>query len=262
MKRRETQKLFRRMAPDVRREAILDAAQALFMQQGYEAVTVADVLAAAGISKGGFYHHFTAKEDLLTGVIMRMTEEGLAVAEGARNRADGDALTRLNAFFAASLRWKADNIDGMRAFAAILLQRGNDILFQRAFTETAKAVTPVLADMIADGEREGLFDVADPGLAAEIIVGLSQGRQAILIEAIALASKGDLEAATDRLDARMRAEGATCDRLLGLPQGSVALTGREVYRRMLAGLAIGDPDTARASASGRSTFNPEADRPC
>lgn len=262
MERRESQKLFRRMAPDARREAILDTAQALFLQQGYEAVTVADVLAAAGISKGGFYHHFTAKEDLLTGVIMRMTEEGLAVAEGARTQTDGDALTKLNAFFASSLRWKADNIDGMRAFANFLLQRGNDILFQRAFTETAKAVVPVLEEMIADGVREGLFDVADPRLAAEIIVGLSQGRQAILIEAIALASEGQLDAATDRLDARMQAEGATCDRLLGLPQNSIALSGPDVYRQMLAGLATGDPDTPGAPTPGRTTLNPKGDRPC
>ncbi len=232
-----------RMAPDARREAILDAAQALFMQQGYEAVTVADVLAAAGISKGGFYHHFAAKEDLLTGIIARMTDQALAVAEAARSRTDGDALARLNAFMSSSLRWKADNIDGMRAFVNVLLQPGNDTLFQRAFAETAKVVVPVLQDMIADGVREGLFDVADPRLAAEIVVGLSQGRQTILIDAITAASRGQLDAATDRLDARMRAEGTTCDRLLGLPQGSIALSSPDDYRRMLAGLAGGEQDT-------------------
>ena len=79
-------KVRRRLAPDERREAILDAAQALFIQQGYDAVTIADVLDAAGISKGGFYHHFTAKEDLLTGIVGRMTQQALAVAGAARER--------------------------------------------------------------------------------------------------------------------------------------------------------------------------------
>lgn len=247
MPRNDAQKLFRRMAPDARREAILDSAQALFMQRGYEAVTVADVLAVAGISKGGFYHHFAAKEDLLTGVITRMAGQGLAVAEAARNQTTGDALAKLNAFLASSLRWKADNIDRMRTFVNVLLQPGNDILFQRAFTENAKTVLPVLEAMIGDGMREGIFDVAGPRITAEIIIGLSQGRQAILIEAVALTSNGHLDEATAVLDARMQAEGAICDRLLGLPSGSISLSSPDDYRLMLAGLAGDAPDASETS---------------
>lgn len=226
-----------RMTPDARREAILDAAQALFMRQGFEAVTIADVLDAAGISKGGFYHHFAAKDDLLSGIVTRMTEQGLAVAETARRSASGDALDRLNAFLGSSLRWKAENIGEMRMFAEVLMRPGNDILFQRVFAETAKAVVPVLRDMIAEGANEGVFDVADPGLAAEVILGLSQGRQAVLTEAVATAVTGDLDAATERLEARMQAEGLTCDRLLGAPPGSIRLSSPGGYRRILAGLA-------------------------
>lgn len=227
----------RRMAPDERREAILDAAQALFMRRGYEDVTIADVLRSAGISKGGFYHHFAAKEDLLTGIVSRMADQGLAVAEAARSRTDGTALDRLNAFLMSSLRWKADNIEALRTFANVLLRPGNDILFQRAFKANAKVVAPILEDMIRDGVRGRIFDVADPRLTAEVIVGFSQGRQATLVDAIAMAADGRLDEATDRLSARMQAEGAICDRLLGLPQGSVTLSSPADLRRMLVGLA-------------------------
>ncbi|SMX38605.1 TetR/AcrR family transcriptional regulator [Maliponia aquimaris] len=238
-----TPKVRRRLAPDERREAILDAANALFMRQGYDAVTIADVLDAAGISKGGFYHHFTAKEDLLTGIVARMTEQALAVAKAARDRACGDALDRLNAFLDSSVRWKAENSAETRVVAKVMLQPGNDTLFQRILAATAATVVPVLRDMIADGVREGVFDVADPQVTAEIIIGLSQGRQGILAEAIASAAAGEMDAATDRLDARMRAEGEACDRLLGLPPGSVRLSNRPEYRRMLAGLAAADGAT-------------------
>ena len=44
----------KRMAPEDRREAILNAAQALFMERGWEAVTIAEELGEAGICKGGF----------------------------------------------------------------------------------------------------------------------------------------------------------------------------------------------------------------
>ncbi|MFA8387470.1 MAG: TetR/AcrR family transcriptional regulator [Pelagibaca sp.] len=249
MNRNSTNESQRRMAPDARREAILDAAQGLFMARGWEAVTIADVLEAARISKGGFYHHFTAKEDLLTGIVARMTGQAIAATEEARNCATGDALTRLNAFLASSQRWKAEHASEMRAFVDVLMRPGNDTLYQRAFNATADAIVPILEEMISDGVEEGVFDVADPRLAAEIVIGLSQGRQAVLSDAMALAAAGDIDAGTDRLDARMRAEGLTCDRLLGLPPGSVPLSSPEDYRRMLAGLAGDDGKNAGASAS-------------
>lgn len=47
------------------RTRILDAAVDLFARQGYEGTSVAQVVAAAGVAKGGFYHHFPSKQDLL-----------------------------------------------------------------------------------------------------------------------------------------------------------------------------------------------------
>ena len=253
MQQDTTRKKRSRMAADDRRAAILDVAQALFMTRGWEAVTIADVLDAADISKGGFYHHFTAKEDLLTGILARMTEQALAATEAARSHATGDALARLNAFLDSSLRWKTEHIAEMRVFAKVLMRPGNDILFQRAFAATSAVVVPVLEEMIAEGMQENVFDVADPRLAAEIIVGLSHGRQAILGDAMALAAAGDIDAATDRLNTRMHAEGMTCDRLLGWPPGSVSLSNPTEYRRMLAGLAGTDNQSAQADASADRT---------
>lgn len=44
---------------------ILDAASALFREKGFDAVTVAEVMQAAGLTHGGFYGHFSSKEDLI-----------------------------------------------------------------------------------------------------------------------------------------------------------------------------------------------------
>ncbi len=226
-----------RMAAPDRREAILDAAEALFTARGWDRVTIADVLGAAGISKGGFYHHFTARDDLLAGIVARMTDRALAAARTARDRSGGDALARLNAFIAGSLRWTADNPDASRLQAEILSRSGNEILFQRVFDATSALVRPALAEMIAEGVEEGSFDVADPALTAEVIVGLAQGRRSALARALGEASAGRPEAGATVLEARMVAEGMICDRLLGVAQGSVALSSPTEYRRIFAGLA-------------------------
>jgi TetR/AcrR family transcriptional repressor of nem operon len=43
---------------------ILDEAGRLFRERGFEAVSVAEVMKAAGLTHGGFYGHFESKDDL------------------------------------------------------------------------------------------------------------------------------------------------------------------------------------------------------
>lgn len=47
------------------RARILDAASRLFREKGFETVTVAEVMNAAGLTHGGFYGHFASKDDLV-----------------------------------------------------------------------------------------------------------------------------------------------------------------------------------------------------
>jgi AcrR family transcriptional regulator len=70
------------------REKVLAAAEELFAEQGYDATSVAQVVARAGVTKGALYHHFAAKEDLLFAIYHTLFAEQLAaldriVARGA-----------------------------------------------------------------------------------------------------------------------------------------------------------------------------------
>lgn len=47
------------------RRRILEVASALFREKGIEAVSVAEVMKAAGLTHGGFYGHFRSKDDLV-----------------------------------------------------------------------------------------------------------------------------------------------------------------------------------------------------
>lgn len=49
---------------ELARRRILDAALKLIRQKGYAATRVEDICAEAGMTKGGFFHHFKGKEDL------------------------------------------------------------------------------------------------------------------------------------------------------------------------------------------------------
>lgn len=226
-----------RMAADARRAHILDVAQSLFFERGWDAVTIADVLGEAGISKGGFYHHFAAKEDLLDGVIERFALNALASAEEARAAAKGCALARLNAFLAESGRWKPEQTAAVRFLVDAARRPGNDVLFHRIATATATAAQPLLRAMIEEGVREGRFDVPDAELVAEAILGLLQGWRPVMGAAIVAAERGELDKAAAVLGRRIAAEGLLLDRLLGLPPGSVAPLDPAEYRRALEAIA-------------------------
>ncbi|WP_414660059.1 TetR/AcrR family transcriptional regulator [Horticoccus sp. 23ND18S-11] len=47
------------------RARIVDTASTLFRERGYDGVSVADLMAAAGFTHGGFYKHFGSKADLM-----------------------------------------------------------------------------------------------------------------------------------------------------------------------------------------------------
>ena len=51
------------------RAQVLEVAERLFTEPGYEATSIANVLAEAGVSRGAFYHHFPSKEALFETVL-------------------------------------------------------------------------------------------------------------------------------------------------------------------------------------------------
>lgn len=54
--------------PNVKERIILTA-EKLFAANGYDATSVNAIIAQADVSKGGFYHHFSSKEDVIRAII-------------------------------------------------------------------------------------------------------------------------------------------------------------------------------------------------
>lgn len=51
--------------PEATRRAIVEAGLRLFSSKGFDATSIREIVDAAGLTKGAFYHHFVNKEDLL-----------------------------------------------------------------------------------------------------------------------------------------------------------------------------------------------------
>lgn len=99
----------RKKQPELVRRALLDEAARLAVEQGIAAVTVQAVSEAAGVSKGGFMHHFPHKQALIDTLLEEML---LALSEDldARIASDPDprgAFTR--AYVDAMFEHNRDN---------------------------------------------------------------------------------------------------------------------------------------------------------
>lgn len=55
------------------RRALLDAAAAVFDEQGYDAANISEILARAGLTKGAMYFHFTSKQALAEAVMLEQS---------------------------------------------------------------------------------------------------------------------------------------------------------------------------------------------
>jgi AcrR family transcriptional regulator len=211
--------------PAVRRAELIDCAQRLFLAKGYDKTTINDVIAATALSKGAFYHHFRAKEDLLEAIAARFAAASLSDAAALRAVAEGGALARLNAMLAMGREWKVEHIPELKAMFVTLLRPENAVLYQRIVNAVFEAMAPVLAELIAEGAREGAFDVADARAVADALLWIGVGRRAVVIRAMEIAEAGDVDAATNMVVERVRAEEQIVERILGLPPGGVTMVG-------------------------------------
>lgn len=92
---------------DATRNALIDAARALFSDRGYAASGTEQIVREAGVTRGALYHHFRDKRELFQAVFEQVEAEFAATAR-AQWSADADSWTNLvagcNAFLDTCLQ--------------------------------------------------------------------------------------------------------------------------------------------------------------
>ncbi|MDO5112438.1 MAG: TetR/AcrR family transcriptional regulator [Clostridia bacterium] len=191
-----------------RKNEILDAASALFSQKGFDATSVNDILERVGIAKGTFYYYFQSKEEVMDALIDRVSAHMLAAAREIA--ADGTLGVHEKIFrvvMALNMRGGADE-----ALLQHIHQPQNALMHEKSLRTLITGVTPILAAVVEDGAKQGLFDTAYPYEAVEMIIIYVQ---------IAF-DEGILPHSPQAQAARIPAFIAHIERLLGAKAGSFA----------------------------------------
>lgn len=223
--------------PDIRRAELLDRAAALFLRHGFDNVSLNDIIADAGISKGAFYHWFPSKDALIAALAERSARETFAGVEDAVAARRGDALARLNALLQAGFDVNV-KMGGPEQLAAMvsLLRPDNAQLYGRILAVEEALFRPLLTRLISEGVAAGVFDTFDPEGVADMIYGLAARTNSNILDVLQAADESGRQRAIDCLITRFRLHGLAVDRILGLPDGSVAAPTRAQVEAMVMAL--------------------------
>jgi AcrR family transcriptional regulator len=216
------------VAHAVRRDAFLDAAQALIVSRGYEALSIQDVLDAVGASKGAFYHYFDSKSALLDGVVTRMVDAALAGLAPSISDPTLAAPEKLRALAAGIAQFKSARREFLVALIEVWLSDENAVMREHLRRRAREAMTPILQEVIAQGIAEGTFHVPSADTSAQVFMSLLLGlnETATVLYLDNHAGRVSLAEVERRFDAYTVA----FDRLLGAPPGTVVLGDPSVIR--------------------------------
>ncbi len=94
------------------RERILAAAEASVLEKGFEATSIEELIASAGITKSGFFYHFRDKTELARALLVRYVEHENALFDEIFDRADTLNEDPLHGFLVA-LRMLAELMENL-----------------------------------------------------------------------------------------------------------------------------------------------------
>jgi TetR/AcrR family transcriptional repressor of mexJK operon len=165
-----------------KRQAILDAAFAVFAREGYAQAGVDTIAAEAGVAKATVYNHFGDKETLLRQAVAGYADQALTANLAAVERitgggARGAGATR-SALEAAALHFLRCHCDerswALRRLLAAEVGRFPDLLDVVQVNVTDR-VTQALADRLGRLTLAGRLSATEPLLAAEQFAALLTG---------------------------------------------------------------------------------------
>jgi AcrR family transcriptional regulator len=175
-----------------RQQSLIDAAIAVFIEQGVDATTVDDVVRRAGAAKGTFYLYFRTKDDLLNAVAESLVR-GVADRIEAALTSPAPAPERVRALS------RAINLVGREPYelelVEVLHRPENRAVHDRIGDRIFDHLAPLLARVIADGIAEGDFVAQDPDRAARYALSCLDALHDVV------SSAADVPVVTEELDA-------------------------------------------------------------
>lgn len=151
--------------PEVTEERILEAAQRLFLEKGYDNTTIQDIVdQLGGLTKGAVYHHFKSKEEILNAVSDRMFFQNNPF-EAVKRRKDLNGLEKLR----EAARLNQSDSSRVQLTAQMLPLKLDSRLLAELIQSNLHMLTPYYQELLEEGNRDGSLHTEYPREIAELL---------------------------------------------------------------------------------------------
>lgn len=197
--------------PEVRRREILDAAEKLFEQKGFQRTTISDIAQAMNVAQGMLYYYFKSKEELLGALVHRQVVVVMAETKQKPDFASGTPQQKIGMMMSALLS-SACAHDSVLLRA--LFDERNAHIRDRVNRQIEQSISASLRAIIEEGVQGGFFQVVDTEAVLEFVLHFGE----IMIEAV------HARRSEEQLTLRLKLVDQMLDALLGLKPRTMSLT--------------------------------------
>ncbi|MDE1675405.1 TetR/AcrR family transcriptional regulator [Nocardia gipuzkoensis] len=160
-----------RSRPTYDAKSIMKIAFSLFRKRGYEATSIEQIAAHAGITKAAIYYHVAGKEVILEQGVTRALDELFNVLlDSPMEAGNTSPMDRLESVLRAAVEVELDHLDEV---SVLLRLRGNTPLEREILRRRHKfddAIAGLVQSAVQSGEARNDLD---PRLAARLILGMA-----------------------------------------------------------------------------------------
>ena len=153
-----------------KRMEIIQKSLQLFMEKGYEQTTITNIIQAANVSKGGLYHHFTSKEEILDVVIHHLIDEDMKRFTSIQLSKNMNAIEKFNSLFILSESKPQHLVEIIENST----RYPNSLFHFRAKELSKERSIPSIVNVIEQGIEEKVFYTMYPVEVGEICYILSR----------------------------------------------------------------------------------------
>lgn len=200
-----------------RKQEILDAAEMLFGTKGFDNTSTGDILDTVGIARGTLYYHFKSKEEILDGVIQRMTNR---LMQDAKEIARNKELPVLERFTKAIMSLNVESKIGYEVMEQVHRPQ-NALMHQKMQTTLLAGINPILTELVEEGIEQEICHTQYPESVVEMtMLYANTAFDELNIEGISQEQK------KQKIDGFIY----NVERLMGMKEGSLQEAIMEIFR--------------------------------